>query len=767
MDNKNKYLNDLKNIPTSIILKMFPDISRDMLYFIEDKRVLLPKKKRKAKGKNNKRFYGEEDIKKIFIASLAYGAGLRPEHVLDAIGNPNLIQDEKELSMGGIFIDVLEELFFGDQQQVWNVLVRAACRQLECETCLLYRRSSINDPAMTLLAVGKSKRSIAVDLAASSIHTPPPEWEEWVNAKGTPVNLFGEALQRDPYVKSGVPEYMAAKHFSLLAVPIRSRKNTGELRGWLVLENRFDKYRPSGEGCYFDPAVEAAAKVIAKAASLLFDAALHLQMPGLVMNAIRNQQSLDGFLHGVLDVAVQITGAYRGDISWWDRSSDGAMVIAKIGDSMQPGVLMAKRSVSRRVLETGQIRLIPNVSQDPDYFECDPKTRSELCVPVIPSRLQKPVSVINVESDKLNGFDKIDCRKLQELAEYPAIYSHIFESSETVSRLVSQDGALSGGRLLHILKNIEETEGFDKGIIYLVDYRKGEMRCAALNGFENPDGYDSACSFADSSLATKVFHERKPHFVPNAKDDLALRKNDVELFGMQGPLFGVPLLFGSMVIGVMVAWSSKEGKVTIEKEPALMRHATFSITTQADAEAEERRKRELQQHSTVLDAIREVLIHMATQSREQALHSILKALIKTDFQRARVFEYDKPGNLFRCLDSVGRNANEPSYKGLEIEIRASSYAQMTVNADPVKGAMVRDPRKILQIDPYAEKLGKPALLPWAVATLFVGGVLYGYIACDNGPEDSPITQTNLDSLNVFGALAAQAVASRHSPNGME
>jgi hypothetical protein len=58
--------------------------------------------------------------------------------------------------------------------------------------------------------------------------------------------------------------------------------------------------------------------------------------------------------------------------------------------------------------------------------------------------------------------------------------------------------------------------------------------------------------------------------------------------------------------------------------------------------------------------------------------------------------------------------------------------------------------------------GKPKDLPWAVAPLFIGRKLLGYIAADQKLSRRPITTWELSSLGVFGTIAAQALTAAKS-----
>ncbi len=66
------------------------------------------------------------------------------------------------------------------------------------------------------------------------------------------------------------------------------------------------------------------------------------------------------------------------------------------------------------VAERGEPALVDDVTQDPRYYLSDPRTRSELCVPLLLN--ERVIGVINVESDRRNAFSTSDLQMLQTLA---------------------------------------------------------------------------------------------------------------------------------------------------------------------------------------------------------------------------------------------------------------------------------------------------------------------------------------------------------------
>jgi GAF domain-containing protein len=75
--------------------------------------------------------------------------------------------------------------------------------------------------------------------------------------------------------------------------------------------------------------------------------------------------------------------------------------------------------ITGRAAETGQSKLVGDVTQDPDYTEYDPEIHSELAVPI--KLGEEVIGVINVEHPDHNAFDEEDRQVLESLAGQAAI----------------------------------------------------------------------------------------------------------------------------------------------------------------------------------------------------------------------------------------------------------------------------------------------------------------------------------------------------------
>ncbi len=97
-------------------------------------------------------------------------------------------------------------------------------------------------------------------------------------------------------------------------------------------------------------------------------------------------------------------------------SADGIDVMAHAGYEA-PTII--RESITYHVLETGQTRVIDDVSQEPTYRQVIASTRSQLSVPI--SRGDTILGVITLESDRIGGFSLEDSQFVSQIANQSVI----------------------------------------------------------------------------------------------------------------------------------------------------------------------------------------------------------------------------------------------------------------------------------------------------------------------------------------------------------
>ncbi|KAJ4396049.1 hypothetical protein N0V93_000265 [Gnomoniopsis smithogilvyi] len=81
------------------------------------------------------------------------------------------------------------------------------------------------------------------------------------------------------------------------------------------------------------------------------------------------------------------------------------------------------RGVCGAAAQSQQTQLVPDVDQFPDHIACDDDSKSEIVVPITVEVLhnggveKKLVAIIDVDCAVANGFDEVDRRWLEQLAD--------------------------------------------------------------------------------------------------------------------------------------------------------------------------------------------------------------------------------------------------------------------------------------------------------------------------------------------------------------
>jgi two-component system NtrC family sensor kinase len=236
----------------------------------------------------------------------------------------------------------------------------------------------------------------------------------------------GEPLIVDDYDSwtGQAPRYAGYGFARVVGVPI---KYGPELLGVLIVDRPLDKPRFT----YGD--VNLLTLLANQAAIAIENARLHdqtkqrleeLSAVEEIVGEISSTLDLGKVMRTVLDKAVEATEASAGSI---DIVADDRTHLEWLAHRGYPPHVAERyahssstdKGIVGRVARTGQMALVDDISQDPDYLEVVPATRSQLTVPIT---IENAVAgVIVLESPKLGGFTPEHADFVQHLAEHAAI----------------------------------------------------------------------------------------------------------------------------------------------------------------------------------------------------------------------------------------------------------------------------------------------------------------------------------------------------------
>ncbi|MDW8049108.1 MAG: GAF domain-containing protein [Nitrososphaerota archaeon] len=88
--------------------------------------------------------------------------------------------------------------------------------------------------------------------------------------------------------------------------------------------------------------------------------------------------------------------------------------LLELGPSMGPPACaqIPLTGVCGRAVKTKKPIIVPDVDRFPGHIACDPRSRSEIAIPLLNER-GEVVAVLDVDSDKVESFDEVDLKWLE------------------------------------------------------------------------------------------------------------------------------------------------------------------------------------------------------------------------------------------------------------------------------------------------------------------------------------------------------------------
>jgi len=422
---------------------------------------------------------------------------------------------------------------------------------------------------------------------------------------------------------------------------------------------------------------------------------------------------------------------------------------------------------------------------------------SGMYAPIVWEGRTDPVAILAMTPLPGKTFDEQDWDLLCCVAKHAASDSNLAARSflPTESPTAWTDYARS------LVEDIRKALEFEGGLVYLAVPRTRVLHGFAGSGtpeardvsYNQPwvfpikpesDQPHSAAAFAYSSLDGKAWPD--PH---NSNGEVNLE--GLEKFKIRGSLVAVPLAvrtgddepdrFGSLVFWANRVYGAHEQAELdrlrllafsrAEAAARQLRHAMFTKT---------RDQREALQRE-MARVMRQMLIET---DLEKNLGAVLEAIARLSFPRVRLYKF-KYSNSFVGFASVGMAdaCPDPDDFGkirlLAVEgdvapvnyyakqmydgVCAARLAAADVTRKPAgKGmpngllAQVHYPAPDRPLAPECARLGKDSRKPWAEVPIVLGGKLYGLIAADFHGTGREIRDDDLEVLDTFAGLAAQA-----------
>jgi K+-sensing histidine kinase KdpD len=228
-------------------------------------------------------------------------------------------------------------------------------------------------------------------------------------------------VDKDPRYVRWLPEVR-----SLVAVPLRYKERT---LGVLNLESSKRRYAEDDLAILVPLADQVAAALenlelrVAAEDRATKEKAIRNDLQAIsavVMAGVASASDLDAALHSMIKEISARLGweslavvLYGDDGLLYTRAYFGYPVHSTV-IAFTPGI-----GIIGSVAASGEGRLIPDVSEDPDYLDVVANTRAEMCVPLFSAA--KVIGVLNAESPRPHAFDESDFKMLNTLGRQMAV----------------------------------------------------------------------------------------------------------------------------------------------------------------------------------------------------------------------------------------------------------------------------------------------------------------------------------------------------------
>ncbi len=301
-------------------------------------------------------------------------------------------------------------------------------------------------------------------------------------------------------------------------------------------------------------------------------------------------------------------------------------------------IVRLDRGITSWVAKNGISKFVPDTSKDPDYFEVDTETRSELCVPIIVS--DEVYGVINLEASEVNAFASEDEQLLKTIANHVASSIeriNLFEKTERTSlemsalyktALVTSNELDSNVLVKRLYEQILEFFKPDTFLLALYDHKTHEMELlmADATGNKLPELTNKQLTIKETGLMSWVMKTRQTLVTQELRVEKLPEVAIYDEKNSSGSWLGTWLVGRDHLLGAISMQSKKANAFDEEHKQLLVSMAgqvSVALENARLFEAENQRIKELGAISTLSLAMREA------RDRKELLSILLDELTKT------------------------------------------------------------------------------------------------------------------------------------------
>jgi len=301
-------------------------------------------------------------------------------------------------------------------------------------------------------------------------------------------------------------------------------------------------------------------------------------------------------------------------------------------------IIRLEKGITSWVAKNGISKFVPDTSLDPDYYEFDNNTKSELCVPIIIA--DEVYGVINLEASEVNAFAAEDEQLLKTIANHIASSIeriNFLQKTERTSRemsalyktaLVTSNELDSSILVKRLYEQILEFFKPDTFLLALYDHKSHEMELlmADTTGNKLPELTNKELTIKETGLMNWVMNTRQTLVTQELRVDKLPEVAIYDEKAKNGSWLGTWLVGRDHLLGAISMQSKKPNAFDEEHKQLLVSMAgqvAIALENARLFEAENQRIKELAAISTLSLAMREA------RDRKELLSILLDELTKT------------------------------------------------------------------------------------------------------------------------------------------
>jgi PAS domain S-box-containing protein len=401
--------------------------------------------------------------------------------------------------------------------------------------------------------------------------------------------------------------------------------------------------------------------------------------------------------------------------------------------SSAPPSITIRTGIVGKVVLAGQACYSPDVTQEASYFEIDPQTRSELCVPLKIG--ERVIGVINAESFQPNDFSQADERLLSIIAGQLSIAIERLRAEADVHQRVQELQAITSisGAISSML---DRQQALDSIVAYATELSHSDASGiffynALLDRLYLVAAYGVGDTFMqilktqglpiEGTALGHAIQTRGPYQIADLYKEpgyTALVMADVEKLHA---VLALPMMRGEQVIGGMTIWNRRPHHFSHSEEAFLQALANQSVNAVENARLFEieREQRQLE------EVLREVGSALSASLDPLSLYDTLLDQVShlVPYDAANILVFDGGMARIDCMrgyEELGMNlAKQVQGLSLEVSLTPNLRKIYETHLPVIIADTASDPDWVPWLDyPLRSWMGVPVILQGQVAAIF-------------------------------------------------